>query len=263
MIFTMAQPGKKLRIGAIAPDFKGLSTVGEISFYEHVGSNWAILLFFPDDFAPVATTELVMFAQMQAQLAERGVKIIAVAAQNTLDSSGPRGYKDHRLWVKDINEIALNEMLFPLVSDWDGKIFQQYNLVDQGDVQALQEQDSVATNIAFQSRTIFIIGPQRHVRLAFNYPAAVGINPSEILRSVDCLQTAYKADVRLPANWVPGRQVIIPKKIGDEKALETFGEFNTMTSYLRFAPLPIEATALKDAKKIGEEERKEFLQTAA
>jgi len=259
----MANDRKKLRIGSSAPDFTGLSTVGEISFYNHVGSNWAVLLFFPDDFAPVATTELVMFAQLQEQLADRGVKLLAVAAQNTLAPDSESGYKDHRDWVKDVDGIALTPMIFPLVSDWDGKIFQKYNLVDEDDVNALNSDDSVGLGLAFQSRTIFVIGPNRHIRLVFNYPAAVGINPAEVLRCIDCLQTAHTADIRLPANWVPGRHVIIPKKISDEEALKKFGEFNKMTSYLRFTPLPIEKTSLETIETVTEEQRKEFLQTSA
>lgn len=236
----MAGKVQKIRIGSVAPDFEADSTQGRIRFYDHIGDGWAILLCYPDDFTPVATTELVIFSFLQPQLAERGVKLLAISTDNRPAAGGNR-YVSHKQWVKDVDDISPTAMDFPIVEDQNGSISRSYNVLDKSDVERISSAVTVTTGLAFESRTIFIIGPQQNgkhfVRLILNYPPTVGVS-NEVLRAVDALQAADYARIRTPANWGPGDDVVIPLSTSDEEARKAFPDFKPVKPYLRFANLP-------------------------
>ncbi|OXV08201.1 hypothetical protein Egran_04036, partial [Elaphomyces granulatus] len=219
------QKPQTLRIGSVAPDFEADSTEGRIRFYDYIGDDWALLFFIPDDFTPVATTELVIFAYLQREFAERNVKFVVVSTQNRPSSDG--GHVPHSEWLKDINEIYPNPdphaVRFPLVTDADGKLSYLYDILDMKDVQNLNATDDVTTGKAFKSRTLFIVGPlwesKHHIRMTFNYPAAVGFNIPEVFRGLGALQVSDAACVRTPANWVPGGDVVVPPLMPEAEAM--------------------------------------------
>jgi len=248
----------KLRPGNIAPDFEANTTQGKIKFYDHIQNNWAILFAFPDDFTPVATTELVMFAQMQVEMANRGVKLIALTTRNTPVNKAGTEYRPHEDWVKDVNEIGNLNIEFPVIDDEDGSISRLYHILEEEDTENLTT-DGAAEGLAFESRSAFIIDPKHRIRLIFNYPAAVGMNTAEVLRTVDCLQTAAIADVRTPANWVPGADVIVPLKFKEAQAKQKFPDFRAVKPYLRFTPLPVAETNIPKTDDTSEKKALEFM----
>jgi len=235
-------PAAKICIGSAAPDFVADSTQGRIGFYDYIGNGWAILLAYPDDFTPVATTELVIFSYLQQQLAERNVKLVALSTDNRpSDGDGNNHYVSHKHWIHDVNDISPVPMNFPIVQDKDGSLSRLYNVLEASDVKNISSTKGVTTGLTFKTRTIFIIGPQQKgkhfIKLILNYPAAVGISP-EVLRAVDALQTADSTNVRTPANWIPGGDVVVPLGTSDEKAREIFPGFKPVKPYLRFVELP-------------------------
>jgi len=254
----MAQGQNRLRLGDIAENFEANTTQGQINFYDHIQTNWAILFCFPDDFTPVATTELVMFAQLQLEMAKRGVKLMALTTHNTPVNRAGTEYRPHDDWVKDVNKIGETNIEFPVIDDEDGSISRRYHILDEEDADNLNT-DGEAKGAAFDSRTAFIIDPKRRIRLIFNYPAAVGINTAEVLRTIDCLQTAALADVFTPANWVPGADVIVPRKFKEAQAKEKFPKLRVVESYLRFTPLPEEKANVGGINDISEEKAQDFM----
>jgi len=237
-------PVKKLRIGSDAPDFESeYSTQGPIRFYDYIGNKWAILLFYPDDFTPVATTELIILSCLQKQLAQRNVKLLAVSTQNrTTRTARGMQYVSHEKWVQDVDDISPTPMKFPIVQDSEGLISRAYNVLDDSDVDNINASGvKVVEGPAFKSRTLLIIGPLKRngkhsIRFILNYPAAVGFSP-EVLRVVDALQIADASKIRTPANWIGG-DVIVPKSVSDEEAREKFPNFKPVKPYLRFVELP-------------------------
>jgi alkyl hydroperoxide reductase subunit AhpC len=249
----LQKPREILRIGSVAPDFEADSTEGRIRFYDYIGDHWALLFFIPDDFTPVATTELVIFAHLQSEFAERNVKFVVVSTQNRPSSDG--GYVPHSEWLKDINEIYPNPdphaVRFPLVTDKDGELSYKYDILDLKDVRNLNADDEVTTGKAFKSRTLFIIGPswesKHHIRMAFNYPAAVGFNIPEIFRGLGALQVSDSAHVRTPANWVPGGDVVVPPWMPDSEATQRFGNIKPVINpYLSFTKLELPSLTFTD-----------------
>jgi alkyl hydroperoxide reductase subunit AhpC len=249
-------PSKPIRLGSKCPDFTAETTQGRIGFYEQIEGSWAIIFAFPDDFTPVATTELVTFTQLQAEFAKRSVKLFALSTNNTRSEDG---FESHKTWVKDINEISQTPLVFPIISDTDGTIFRMFNLLGDADVEAVKADDAVGEGLAFKSRTVFIVDAKKQFRLIFNYPAAVGINTAEVLRAVDCLQTAARADVRTPAHWVPGGDVIVPPKYSDEEAEKSFPGYVKLKPYLRVYKLPVEETNQEKIEDISKVKVEEFL----
>jgi len=250
-------PRGPIRIGSIVPDFNAETTQGKINFYEQIAGHWAIVFAFPDDFTPVATTELVIFSEMQGEFAKRGVRLFALSTNNTMKKAGD--FEPHQNWVRDINEISNAELQFPIISDEDGSISLAFHVLEGKDANAVKSDDGVGDGLAFKSRTVFIIDKEKRFRLIFNYPAAVGLNAAEVLRVVDCLQTAARADVRTPANWIPGGDVVIPPTVSDAEAKKKFPGYMTVKPYLRVYTLPIEATSVEVIKDITEQETEKFL----
>jgi alkyl hydroperoxide reductase subunit AhpC len=232
-------PVKKLRIGSVAPNFEADSTQGRLNFYDYIGKGWAILCCFPDDFVPVATTELVILSFLQEQFAQRNVKLLALSTQNRPTEDGNR-YVSHKEWVQDVNDISPKPMEFPIAKDKDGFLSRLYNVLDKSDVENLSGDVDIATGVAFKSRTFFVIGPleqgNHFIKVILNYPAAVGFS-AELLRVVDALQVADSARVCTPANWC-GQDVIIPKSVSDGDARKKFPDYKPVKPYLRFVELP-------------------------
>jgi len=257
---ALPQPVRPFRLGSVVPDFEADTTQGPMKFYDHIGDSWAILFCYPDDFTPVATTELVSFAELQTQFAHRGVKLLALSTNNQPDKNGE--YVQHNVWVDDVNSLSSNPLAFPIVNDRDGKLSRLFNVLDEQDVHSLNADNDVTEGLAFKSRHVFIIGPKykgkHHFRLMVNYPAAVGYNTSELLRVIDSLQTADHANVRIPADWVPGMDVIIHAKVSDAEAKKKYPEYKTVKPYLRYTPLPLEGTSTANLGDITSDEVMRF-----
>lgn len=244
---------ESIRLGSVAPDFEANTTQGHIRFYDYIGDNWAILLCYPDDFSPVATTELVLFANLQKQFAERNVKLLALSTEN--QPAGDGKYIPHEEWVKDVNDIGRIPMEFPIIKDVDGSISLSYHVLDEVDVENLNANDEITTGKAFNSRTIFIIGPKlgssHYIRMILQYPAIVGFNTGDVLRAIDALQISDSARVRTPANWIPGGDVVVPPRMKDEEAMGLFPNFKAVKPYLRFVEMPTESMSAQQMRFRG------------
>lgn len=207
-----------LQLEDTAPDFTAESTVGEISFHEYLGDNWGVLFSHPADFTPVCTTELGEFARRKKEFDDRGTKIVGISV-DSVDS--------HREWSNDIAETQGQGLNFPLVGDEDRAVATLYGMIHPK---------------AFQTgtvRTVFIVGPDKKVKLTLTYPAAIGRNVDEIVRVLDALQLSSEHAVSTPVNWNDGDDVIISPAISDEDAKARFPKgFTTLKPYLRLTPQP-------------------------
>ena len=207
-----------LQLGDIAPDFTAQTTEGELRFHEHLGDGWGILFSHPADFTPVCTTELGEFARRKKEFDDRGTRIVGVSV-DSVDS--------HRDWSTDIAETQGHGLNFPLVGDEDRTVATLYGMIHP---EALE----TAT-----VRTVFVIGPDKRIKLTLTYPAAIGRNVDEIVRVLDALQLSARHAVSTPVNWNDGDDVIISPAISDEDAKERFpGGFTTLKPYLRLTPQP-------------------------
>ena len=207
-----------LRLGDTAPNFKAVTTHGEIDFYNYLGENWGILMSHPADYTPVCTTEIGRTSQLQEEFTKRDVKVIVVSVD---------GVEDHHGWVKDINETQNTSVEFPLIADKDKVVSELYDMIHP---------NASATATV---RSVFIIGPDKKVKLTLTYPAAIGRNFTEILRVVDALQLSGKHSVSTPADWKQGDDVIISNAITTEDAQSRFPKGVTVIKpYLRFTPQP-------------------------
>ncbi|WVF65946.1 hypothetical protein IAT40_000684 [Kwoniella sp. CBS 6097] len=217
-----------LRLGDIAPNFKAqTSSEGEIDFHQWLGGSWAILFSHPDDYTPVCTTELSAVSLSSADFASRGVKLIGLSANN-VDS--------HKGWIKDINDLVPNApaLDFPIIADEDRTVAELYGMLDKLDATNVDKK-----GIPFTVRTVFVIDPEKKIRLTLAYPASTGRNFPEILRVVDSLQLGDKYKITTPANWQPGQKVIVHPSVQGEKVKELFGDdVQTVYPYLRFTPDP-------------------------
>ncbi len=215
-----------LRINDIAPDFKAETTQGPISFHEWIGDNWAVFFSHPKDFTPVCTTELGAMARLQDQFAQRNAKILALSV-DPVDS--------HSKWAKDIEDVGGTAVKYPIVGDPELKIAKLYDMLaaDAGDT---SEGRTPAHNAPV--RTVFLIGPDKRIKLHFTYPMSTGRNFNEILRALDSIQLTAKHKVSTPANWNPGDDIIIAGTVSNEEAEKTFPGFKTVKPYLRTAAQP-------------------------
>ncbi|RAK98831.1 peroxiredoxin [Aspergillus ibericus CBS 121593] len=217
---TIPQEQPRLRLGSTAPNFKATTTHGEIDFHEFIGNSWAILFSHPADFTPVCTTELGAFAKMKDEFEKRGVKMIGLSA-NDLGS--------HDKWIDDINEVANTNVQFPIIADADRKVAFLYDMVDQRDLDNIAEK-----GIPFTIRSVFIIDPEKKIRLTMSYPASTGRNSAEVLRVIDSLQTADRKGIATPIDWNVGEDVIVPPSVSTEDAKKKFGEVREVKPYLRY-----------------------------
>jgi peroxiredoxin (alkyl hydroperoxide reductase subunit C) len=191
-----------------------------MDFHKYIDGSWAILFSHPADFTPVCTTELGAFAKMRNEFEKRGVKMIGLSA-NDLNS--------HDAWIKDINDISNTNLQFPIIADADREVAFLYDMVDQQDLSNIDQK-----GIAFTIRAVFIIDPQKKIRLIMLYPASVGRNSAEVLRVIDSLQTGDKKGVTTPIDWQPGDDVIVPPSVTTEDAKKKFSDVREVRPYLRF-----------------------------
>lgn len=207
-----------IRLGDTAPDFSADTTEGPINFHEWIGDNWAVLFSHPKDYTPVCTTELGEVARIKHQFDNRGVKVIGLSV-DPVDS--------HKGWAKDIEETQGTALNFPIIADPDRTVAGLYDMIHPN------------TSESFTVRSVFVIGPDKKVKLTITYPMSTGRNFDEILRVIDSVQLTAKYNVATPANWTPGGDCIIPPAVSDEQAKEKFPEgWKTLKPYLRVVPQP-------------------------
>jgi thioredoxin-dependent peroxiredoxin len=207
-----------LRLGDIVPNFQAETTVGNIDFYEYLGDSWGILFSHPADYTPVCTTELGRTALLNGEFAKRNVKVIAVSV-DPLDS--------HHGWVKDIEETQGCEVGFPIIADADKNVATLYDMIHPN----ASEKATV--------RSLFIIGPDKKLKLSITYPASTGRNFNEILRVVDSLQLTANYSVATPANGNQGEDVIVVPAVSTEDAIKKFPKgVKVVKPYLRYTPQP-------------------------
>jgi len=201
-----------LRLGDTAPDFKQLSSEGEISFHDWLGDSWGIIYSHPADFTPVCTTELGRTAQLKDEFDKRGVKVIALSVDPV---------KDHHKWIKDINETQNTTVNFPIIADEDRKVAELYDMIHPN----ASEKATV--------RSVFVIGPDKKIKLTLTYPPSTGRNFNELLRVIDSLQLTANQKLATPADWKPGDNAIISPSVSDEEAKEKFPDYKEIKPYLR------------------------------
>lgn len=207
-----------IKLGDTAPNFVADTTVGMIDFYEYLGDKWGVLMSHPNDFTPVCTTEIGRTAQLQQEFDKRDVRVLIVSVDPL---------KDHHDWVKDINEICATTVDFPIIADPERKVAELF--------------DMIHPNVSATStvRSVFIIGPDKKVKLILTYPAAIGRNFAEILRVLDALQLSTEFGISTPADWKGGEDVIVANTITTEEATKKFPKgVNVVKPYLRFTPQP-------------------------
>jgi peroxiredoxin (alkyl hydroperoxide reductase subunit C) len=206
-----------IRLGDIAPDFTVDTTTGTINFHEWIGDSWAFFFSHPADFTPVCTTEMGRTAQLASEFTARNVKPLGLSTD---------GVEEHLKWIDDVNDTQSCNLQFPIVADADCKIAELYDMIHPG------ESETAAV------RSVFIIDPNKKVRLTLTYPMAVGRNFDEILRVIDALQLADAKNCALPADWRVGGDVIIPPSISNEKAKDMFPNgWVELRPYLRMTKL--------------------------
>jgi alkyl hydroperoxide reductase subunit AhpC len=207
-----------IRLGDTAPNFTAETTEGAVNFYDWMGEGWAVLFSHPKDFTPVCTTELGECARLKPEFDKRNVKVIGLSV-DPLDS--------HRGWAKDIAETQGHALNFPVIADADRKVSDLYGMIHPN------------ASDTFTVRSVFIIGPDKKVKLTLTYPASTGRNFAEILRVIDSLQLTAKYSVATPVNWRDGEDCIIVPAVSDEQAKEKFpGGWKTIKPYLRVVPQP-------------------------
>ncbi len=216
-----------VHIGAIAPDFTQESTQGPINFHEWIGKDWVILFSHPKDFTPVCTTELGYMAGLQPEFARRNCKIIGLSVD-------PVG--SHGKWAADIEETQGHKVNYPMIGDPELKIARLYGMLPAGSGNT-SEGRTAADNATV--RTVFIVGPDKKIKLMLIYPMSTGRNFDEVLRVLDSIQLTAKHGVATPVNWKPGDDVIIPPAISNEDAQKKFpGGWKTLKPYLRIVQQP-------------------------
>lgn len=207
-----------LRLGDVAPDFQATTTEGEIQFHKYLGNGWGVLFSHPADFTPVCTTELGAVARLRQEFDKRNVKVLALSV-DPLDA--------HEKWINDINETQNTEVNFPLIADPDFKVAKLYDMVHP------------EVSDKFTVRSVYVVGPDKKVKLMITYPAATGRNFDEILRVIDSLQLTANYSVATPANWKHGEDVIITPAVKDEEIPARFPKgHKRIKPYLRTTPQP-------------------------
>lgn len=214
-----------LRINDVAPDFTADSTAGELRFHDWMGDSYAIIFSHPRDFTPVCTTEFGAVAQLVPEFEKRKTKVVGVS----VDSAD-----EHRKWKRDIEAVAGCPADFPIIDDTSLTVSKLYGMLP---ADAYLPDGRTPAHSA-TVRTVFIIGPDRKVRLTMAYPMSVGRNFAEIVRALDAVQATDGAPISTPANWTPGGDVIVGLGLNDEQARERFGELDVKLPYLRFAKAP-------------------------
>ncbi len=207
-----------LQLGDTVPDFTAQTTEGEIHFYDYIDGKWAVLFSHPKNFTPVCTTELGYTAYLKPQFEKRGVKVLGLSVDKM---------ESHEPWAKDIEETQGTALNFPLIADTDKTIANLYGMIHPN------ASDTLTV------RSVFVIGPDKKLKLSMNYPASTGRNFDEIIRVIDSLQLTAKHQVATPVNWKSGEDVIIVPAVSDEQAKEKYPDgWKTVTPYLRVVAQP-------------------------
>jgi thioredoxin-dependent peroxiredoxin len=207
-----------LRLGDTAPNFTADSSIGTLDLYEYLGNSWGVLFSHPGDYTPVCTTELGRTAALKEEFAKRNTKVLAVSV-DPLDK--------HKGWVNDINETQNVEVDFPILADPDRKISELYDMIHPN------------ASLTATVRSLFIIGPDKKVKLIITYPASTGRNFVEVLRVIDSLQLTAEYSVATPADWKDGEDVIVVPALSTEDAVKKFDKgVNVVKPYLRYTPQP-------------------------
>jgi len=215
-----------LRLGDEAPDFTADTTQGRISFHDWIGDSWAVLFSHPKDFTPVCTTELGYMARIQPEFERRGVKIIGLSVDAT---------NDHESWANDIEETQGARPEYPIIGDSDFNVSKLYDMLPastSGDPKSRTPADNMTV------RNVFVIGPDKKVKLILVYPMTTGRNFDEVLRVIDSMQLTSKHKVSTPVNWQQGDDVIISGSVSNDEAKELFGDWKAPKPYLRIVPQP-------------------------
>ena len=215
-----------LTIGSDAPNFTAQTTEGEIDFHEWGGDSWVVLFSHPKDFTPVCTTELGYMAKIKPEFDKRNVKIIGLSIDST---------SDHEGWAKDIEETQGTAPNYPIIGDDDFSVAKMYEMLPadvDGDAKARTPADNQTV------RNVFVIGPDKKVKLILVYPMTTGRNFDEVLRVIDSLQLTAKHKVSTPVNWKQGEDVIIAGSVSNDEAKELFGEWDEPKPYIRIVPQP-------------------------
>jgi alkyl hydroperoxide reductase subunit AhpC len=216
-----------LRINDIAPDFTAETTQGPIHFHEWIGDGWAVLFSHPKDFTPVCTTELGAVAVLEQQFARRGAKVIGLSV-DPVDS--------HSKWEQDIEDVGGHKVNYPLIGDPELKIAKLYDML-AADAGETSEGRTPANNAPV--RTVFVIGPDKRIKLQIAYPMTTGRNFDEVIRVLDSIQLTAKHKVATPANWKQGDDVIITGAVSNEEADKIFPGYKTVKPYLRTTAQPL------------------------
>ncbi len=207
-----------LRLGDTAPNFQAETTAGKIDFYEYLGDGWGLLFSHPADYTPVCTTELGRMALLNEEFTNRNVKVLAVSV-DPLDK--------HHGWVTDINETQNCTVNFPIIADEDRKVAELYDMIHPN------------ASLTATVRSVFIVGPDKKIKLTLTYPASTGRNFFEILRVIDSLQLTADHSVATPANWNHGEDVIVVPAVSTEDAIKKFPKgVKIVKPYLRYTPQP-------------------------
>jgi alkyl hydroperoxide reductase subunit AhpC len=215
-----------LTIGDTAPDFEVDTTEGRIKFHDWIGDDWAVLFSHPRAFTPVCTTELGYMASIKPEFERRGVKIIGLSVDPA---------DKHEEWAKDIEETQGTAPNYPIIADSDFQVSKLYEMLPaevSGDAADRTPADNQTV------RNVFVIGPDKKIKLILIYPMTTGRNFDEVLRVIDSLQLTAQHKVATPAQWQPGDDVIVAGSVSDEQARETFGEFKAPRPYIRIVPQP-------------------------
>ncbi len=213
-----------LRINDTVPNFTADTDHGQIQFHDFIGDSWAILFSHPKDFTPVCTTEFGAVARLADEWEKRGTKVIGISVD---------GVEEHKKWKGDIEKVAGTKAGFPIIADEDLEVSKAFDMLP---AEAYMP-DGRTPNDSATVRAVFIIGPDKKLKLSMTYPMNVGRNFAEVLRALDALQTAAKNSVATPADWQVGEDVVIPTSVSDADAKAKYGDFNTVLPYLRMTKL--------------------------
>jgi alkyl hydroperoxide reductase subunit AhpC len=207
-----------LQLGDIAPDFTAPSTAGTIRFHEYLGDSWGVLFSHPKDFTPVCTTELGEVARLKPEFDKRNVKVVGLSVDSV---------EDHQRWKSDIEETQGHALNFPLLGDAQRTVAELYGMIHPKALETLTV------------RSVFVIGPDKKIKLTITYPASCGRNFTELLRVIDSLQLSAKHSVATPVNWTKGQDVIISPAVSDADAKTKFPKgWRALKPYLRITPQP-------------------------
>src|SRR5689334_17021136 len=216
-----------IRIGDVAPDFTAQTTEGPINFHEWIGDSWAVLFSHPKDFTPVCTTELGYMASLKPEFDKRNVKIIELSVDSV---------DDHKLWAEDIAEATGHAPNYPMIGDTDLKVSKLYDMLP-AEAGETCEGRTAMDNMTV--RNVFVVGPDKKIKLVIVYPMSTGRNFDEVLRVLDSLQLTAKHKVSTPVNWKQGDDVIISGSVSDDEAKKTYPQgWKSPKPYIRIVPQP-------------------------